>query len=87
MKPEWSDEELRSANPAVGVTVDADAIRAQAEDMPRMLSPLDNASVLTPFGQASVITKIVLDTAMRHVGIAAAHRIAADVYEQIEVHP
>jgi hypothetical protein len=63
-------------------------LAAQSEEgETTMASPLSPDSLLTPFGQATFITDLVRRVAERHVGIAQAHRIAADVFEAIEVGP
>lgn len=64
----------------------ADVTSAEAPPNSQRWSPLDPESPLSPHGQAVAITQLVYATAECHVGVAAAHRIAASVFEQLEVH-
>lgn len=52
-----------------------------AEGRDPRVTPLHPGGVLSPHGQAVSITRIVYDTAEARVGVAAAHRLAADVFE------
>lgn len=59
----------------------------EASPGPTRHSPLHPDSPLSPQGQAWAIAQIVQTTAEGHVGFARAARIAADVFEAIEVRP